>query len=159
MKIAIYPGTFDPITKGHIDILLKARDIFDKVYLAVAEVTGKNTLFTGKEREDLCKKATANIKNVTVERFDGLSVAFAKKHNAIAMIRGLRAVSDFEYELQIALMNKKLDSTINTIFLTPEAKHLYLSSSIMRQIVDLGAEPKDFLPKCVIKALKKKLNK
>lgn len=154
MKTAIYPGTFDPITNGHIDILVKATKLFDKVILAVAEITGKNTLFTTEERLNLCKGATENIQNVLVEKYDGLSVDFAKKHNAVAMIRGLRAVSDFEYELQIALMNSKLDHEINTIFLIPDAKHLYLSSSIMRQIVSLGADPDEFLPKNVEIALK-----
>jgi len=159
VKIAIYPGTFDPITNGHIDILTKATAIFDEVILAVAEITGKDTLFSTEEREYLCREATKTIPKVRIERFDGLSVDFARKNNAVAMIRGLRAVSDFEYELQIALVNRKLDKEINTIFLIPEAKYLYLSSSIMRQIVALGGDPEDALPECVEKALRQKLIK
>ncbi|MDD3051417.1 MAG: pantetheine-phosphate adenylyltransferase [Candidatus Cloacimonetes bacterium] len=158
MRRAIYPGTFDPITNGHIDILLKATSLFDEVILAVAEVTGKDTLFSTIERENLCRKATEHIKKVKVERYDGLSVNFARKHEAIAMIRGLRAVSDFEYELQIGLMNNKLEKSINTVFLIPDNEHLYLSSSIVKQIMYLGGEIENFLPKCAEIAIKEKIS-
>ncbi len=157
-KIALYPGTFDPITNGHIDILKKATEIFDHVVLAVAEDTGKNTQFSLDERKKLCTEATAQIERVKVDSFPGLVVDYAKKIGAVAMIRGLRAVSDFEYELQIALMNKQIDSGINTIFLVPDYKYLYLSSSLIKQIIRLGGVLDEFIPPCVGQALKAKTN-
>lgn len=159
MKKAIYPGTFDPITNGHIDILKKAAQIFDKVILAVAEHTGKKTTFTISEREELCKKATANMERIEVKKFDGLSVNFAKKENAATMIRGLRAVSDFEYELSLTLMNKKLSPNMETIFFVPESEYLYLSSTMVRQIVTLGGDVRDLIPKCIEKAIINKYKK
>ena len=157
IKRAIYPGTFDPITNGHIDILKKAANIFDEVILAVAEYTGKNPMFTVEERKDLCQKATQDLPKIKVESFDGLVVNFAKKVNAVTMIRGLRAISDFEYELSQALMNKKLFQKIDTIFLIPDYKYLYLSSTMVRQVFHLGGDIKDLIPPCIEKALKKKL--
>ncbi len=157
MKIAIYPGTFDPITCGHIDILKKAKNIFDKVILAVAENTAKsNSLFDLDERVFLCKESTKDISNVEVKKFNGLVVDFAKKENATIMIRGLRAVSDFEYELSLALMNKKLNGAIDTMFFVPDAKYLYLSSTIVKQVVKLGGDIHDLIPPIVEKALKEK---
>ena len=157
MKIAIYPGTFDPITCGHIDILKKAINIFDKVILAVAEDTAKhNSMFSLDERVYLCKESTKDIKNVEVKKFGGLVVDFAKKEDAFMMIRGLRAVSDFEYELSLALMNKKLNSKIDTMFFVPDAKYLYLSSTIVKQVVKLGGDIHDLIPPIVEKALKEK---
>ena len=159
MKTAIYPGTFDPITNGHIDIIKKAARIFDKVILAVAEDTGKKIIFTVDEREELCRKATEGIEKIEVTRFDGLVVNFAKKVGAITMIRGLRAISDFEYELSQALMNEKLYSDIDTIFFVPDNKYLYLSSTMVRQVVSLGGNIKDLIPECVEEALLKKRSK
>lgn len=159
MKIAIYPGTFDPITNGHLDILRKASQIFDKVILAVAEVTGKETTFNTSERVVLCQKASENIDRVEVMKFTGLVVDFADKIKAKTMIRGLRAISDFEYELSLSLMNEKLNKSINTIFFVPDINNLYLSSSLVRQVVELGGEAKDLVPECVLKALIEKLKK
>jgi pantetheine-phosphate adenylyltransferase len=158
-NIAIYPGSFDPITNGHIDILKKATELFDVVVLAVAEATNKDNLFNGEMREHLCREATKDLPHVQIIKFDGLIVDYAKKIGAKAMIRGLRAVSDFEYELQLALMNKHLDSTINTVFLIPDYKYFYLSSSLIKQIVSLGGDVSDFIPTCVERALKETIAK
>ena len=156
-KIAIYPGTFDPITCGHIDILKKATNIFDKVILAVAQSTAKqNPMFSLEERVYLCKESVKNLKRVEVKEFNGLVVDFAKKENANFMIRGLRAVSDFEYELSLALMNKKLNNDIETMFFVPDGKYLYLSSTIVKQVVKLGGNITDLIPPIVEKALKEK---
>ncbi len=156
MKRAIYPGTFDPITNGHINILEKATNLFDEVILAVANVTGKNTLFSTEERLFLCKESVSHIDRVQVISFDGLVVEFARKMQAVTMIRGLRAVSDFEYELQLALMNKSVYDAIDTIFLVPDSRYLYLSSSMVRQIVGLGGTLHDHIPEVVEKAIIRK---
>ncbi|HCX73305.1 MAG TPA: pantetheine-phosphate adenylyltransferase [Candidatus Cloacimonas sp.] len=157
-RIAVYPGTFDPITNGHIDILRKAFDMFDEIIIGVAKVTGKKTLFNVSERAELCRKATEDMPKVKVQEFDGLVVEFAKKIGAVAMVRGLRAISDFEYELSQALMNKKLSNKLDTVFFVPDYKYLYLSSTMIRQVVSLGADVKDLIPDCVEKALIEKFS-
>jgi pantetheine-phosphate adenylyltransferase len=157
-RVAVYPGTFDPITNGHLDILGKAADLFDEIILGVAKVTGKNTLFSVEERAELCRQATAELPKVRVQQFDGLVVEFAKEIKAVAMIRGLRAISDFEYELSQALMNKKLSDKVDTVFFVPDYKYLYLSSTMIRQVVSLGADVKDLIPVCVEKALIEKFS-
>ncbi|MFO7897131.1 MAG: pantetheine-phosphate adenylyltransferase [Candidatus Cloacimonadales bacterium] len=157
MKTAIYPGTFDPITNGHIDILQKASKLFDRVILAVAEVTGKQTMFSLAERTEICQEACAGLPQVEVKSFSGLSVDFALSEKADAMIRGLRAVSDFEYELSLALMNKKLEDKIETVFFVPANQYLYLSSTMIRQIVSLRGNVEDLIPECVEKAIKIKI--
>ena len=159
MKIAIYPGTFDPITNGHIDVLKKASKLFDKIILAVADITGKKTIFTLEERTELCRKSLSEFPRVEVINFSGLAADLAIKVNACAMIRGLRAVSDFEYELSLDLMNKKLQPGINTIFFVPDNQYLYLSSTMIKQVVELGGDIKDLIPPCVEEALKNKYNK
>ncbi len=156
MKTVIYPGTFDPITNGHIDILKKASNLFDKIILSVAAVTGKDTIFSTEERAHICRQAVKDMPKIQVQTFNGLAVDFAKQVNACAMIRGLRALSDFEYELSLALMNKKMLDEVDTIFFVPDNKYLYLSSSMVRQIVTLGGEAKDLLPDCALAALKSK---
>ncbi|MCB5249937.1 MAG: pantetheine-phosphate adenylyltransferase [Candidatus Cloacimonadales bacterium] len=156
MKKAVYPGTFDPITNGHINIIEKATRIFDEIIIAVANITGKNTLFTTEERLYLCRESVKHIEAVKVVEFDGLTVDFAKEIGADAMLRGLRAVSDFEYELQLALMNKYLDKKIDTVFLVPDYRYLYLSSSIIRQVIGLGGRPHDQIPAVVEEAIIKK---
>ncbi len=156
MKKAIYPGTFDPITNGHIDVLKKAANVFDEVILAVADNTIKKTIFNLDERVRLCKEALTEFPWIKVMKSDGLVVDFARKIGAVAMIRGLRAVSDFEYELSLALMNKKLNSEVHTVFFVPDNEYLYLSSTMIRQVVSLGGNIRDLIPVCVEKALKTK---
>ena len=156
MKIAVYPGTFDPITRGHLDILRTASRMFDKVILAVAEASAKNTLFTTEERTELSKQSCSDIPNIEVKSFSGLVVDFAESLGATTMIRGLRAVSDFEYELSLALMNKNLRSDIDTVFLLPSHEYLYLSSSIVKQVIKLGASIDKFVTPNVRDALRKK---
>lgn len=149
MKIAIYPGTFDPITNGHIDILTKAAGMFDIVILAVAVFSNKKTMFTTEERIQLCSQSVKDISNVEVDKFDGLVVDYAQTRGAHVMIRGLRAVSDFEYELQLALMNKRMNEDLTTVFFVPDYNYLYLNSSIVKQIITLGGNLADFVPECV----------
>ena len=157
MNIAIYPGTFDPITNGHIDIIKRASCIFDKVIVAVAEITSKDALFSYQERFDLVKKATKGLKDVRIEGFSGLVVDFAGKKKVKIIVRGLRMISDFEYEFQMALTNRNLASEIETIFLMPHPDYSYISSRLMKETASLGADLKKFLPKDVLKALKRKL--
>ncbi len=159
MTRVIYPGTFDPITYGHINILEKASSIFDEVILAVAHETGKQTGFSLEERFSLCKQATAHLPNVKVSTFEGLFVDYAKAMDCQIMIRGMRAVSDFEYELSLALTNKKLSPEIETIFLVPSLKYMYLSSSMIRQLATLGGPLGDFVPPVVAEAMKLKYGK
>ncbi|MEA1973586.1 MAG: pantetheine-phosphate adenylyltransferase [Candidatus Cloacimonadota bacterium] len=157
-KIAIYPGTFDPITNGHLDILEKATNVFDEVILAVANTTGKKTLCSLSERHFLCEESTKYLSKVKVMSFEGLAVEFAREIEADCIVRGLRAVSDFEYELQLALMNKNLEKKIDTMFFIPDLEHLYLSSSMIRQIVSLGGDLKEFIPEVVEEMLLKKFS-
>ncbi len=157
MKIAIYPGTFDPITKGHIDIIKRSIKLFDSVIVAVACNFEKSPLFTKEERVELIKGALKGIKNVSVDHFEGLLVDYAKKTKAIAVIRGLRAVTDFEYEFQMALMNRRLFNRLITVFLMPNEKYTYLDSSIIREIAFFGGDVSSFVPENVSKALKQKI--
>jgi len=158
MRRAIYPGTFDPITFGHLNILTKARDLFDEVILAVANITSKNTLFSTDERLSLCNEAVQHFSKIKVEKFDGLAIRYAEAVGAKTIIRGMRAVSDFEFELQLSLMNKNLNNDIETIFLVPDAEYLYLSSSMVKQVVGLGGSIKKYIPFCVEQAILKKFN-
>ncbi len=156
MKRAIYPGSFDPVTTGHLDVLDRAAKLFDEVIVAVAYNEQKQALFTTDERVALLAGATARWENVRVERFDGLLVEFARQQGAAAVIRGLRAVSDFEFEFQMALMNRKLEPEIETIFLTPREEYTYLSSRIVKEIARLGGNVETFVPPSVAAALRTK---
>jgi pantetheine-phosphate adenylyltransferase len=156
MKIAIYPGTFDPVTNGHLDILERALKLFDKVIITIARNTEKNPLFTEEERIALLRQATKHYKNVEVDSFEGLLVEYVQKQNAISVVRGLRAMTDFEYELQMALMNRKLDEKMETVFLMPNEKYTYLSSNFVREIARLGGDVSKFVPPVVLKALQQK---
>ncbi len=158
-NLAIYPGTFDPITNGHLNIIQKASKLFPKIIVAVANDTGKDPLFSLAERTSLCQKAIKKFPSVEVQSFSGLIVDFAKACGSNTLIRGFRAVSDFEYELQQSLTNKKLAPEIETIFFLPDFKNLYLSSSIVRQVLSLGGDLRDFVPKAVSTAIIKKMEK
>ena len=156
MKIAIYPGTFDPITNGHIDILARAVKLFDKVVITVARNSTKDPLFSEKERLALIREAVSSFPNVEVDSFQGLLVEYAQKKNATAVVRGLRAISDFEYEFQLALMNRKLNAAIETVFLMPNEKYTYLNSTIVREVARLKGDVSEHVPANVNAALKKK---
>ncbi len=153
MRTAIYPGTFDPITNGHIDIIERALKLFDKVIITVARNSAKNPLFSEEERMVLIKDAVRHLKGVEVDSFDGLLVDYARKKKATAFVRGLRAISDFEYELQMALMNRKLNEDLVTVFLMPHEKYTYLNSSIVREIARHAGNVKDFVPPNVLRKL------
>jgi pantetheine-phosphate adenylyltransferase len=153
---AIYPGTFDPVTNGHIDIIERAAQLFDKVIVTIALNTNKQTLFTKEERKDMLLKATSKLKNVEVDVFDGLVVKYAKKKKATVLLRGLRAISDFEYEFQMSLTNSKIEPGVTTLFLMPNEKYTYLNSSLIREIVRLRGDVKCFVPEYVYKSLKAK---
>ncbi len=156
MRRAIYPGSFDPITNGHLDVIERARKLFDEVVVAVAHNDEKQPLFSLKDRLDLLRETAGKIDSVRIAEFDGLLVEFARKEQAGAVIRGLRAISDFEFEFQMALMNRKLDAAVETIFLMPKEEYTYLSSRIVKEIARLGGDISGFVPACVAKALSRK---
>lgn len=155
-RIAVYPGTFDPITYGHIDIIERSLRIFDKVIIAVAPNPRKESLFSLEERLDMIREVTKGYKGVEIDSFDGLLVDYIKRKGAVAIIRGLRAVSDFEYEFQMALMNRKLNHQIETVFLMPSEEYSYLTSSIVKEIAGLGGRVTDLVPKVIEERLKEK---
>ena len=157
MRIAIYPGSFDPLTNGHLDVVQRAAKLFDRVIVAVAQNEGKNPLFTRAERVKLARQAVAHLANVETDSFDGLLVEYVAARKARAIVRGLRAVSDFEFEFQLALMNRKLDEKIETIFMMPKDTYTFLSSRIVKEIARLGGDVTQFVPPNVQAALVKKL--
>ena len=157
-RVAIYPGTFDPITNGHVDVIERASKLFDEVIVLVAVNAKKISLFDDEERFTMARSATQDIDNVMVDVHHGLIVEYAQKKGAVALIRGVRAVSDFEYEFQLALMNRKLDSEISTIFMMPHEKYTYLNSSIIRELARLHQDVSEFVPPVVAAMLKKKFD-
>lgn len=159
MKRAIYPGSFDPVTNGHCDVVERARKLFDEVIVAVAQNDEKQPLFSLDERLEMLKQTVGKIDNVRIAQFDGLLVEFARVEKAAAVIRGLRAVSDFEFEFQMALMNRKLEDRVETIFLMPKEEYTYLSSRLVREIARLGGDVSKFVPGVVATALGKKFKK
>ncbi len=157
MKTAIIPGSFDPVTNGHLDIIRRSASLFDKVYVSILKNSSKKPLFSVEERIDLIKTVTADIPNVEVEGFDGLLVDYAKSRNARFIVKGLRAVSDFEYEFQMALINKSINPDVETFFITTNCAYSYLSSSIVKEVAGYGGPISDFVPKEVENAVKAKI--
>ncbi len=156
MKRAMTPGTFDPITSGHLDVITRAAQLFDEVVVAVSASPSKQPLFTLEERADLVREATSHLENVSVEPFSGLLVDCADKLDAHVLVKGLRAITDFEYEFQMTALNYQLSEEIETIFIMSPPEYMYLSSSIVREIASLGGDVTKFVPPCVNKALTKK---
>jgi pantetheine-phosphate adenylyltransferase len=159
MRKAVYPGSFDPITNGHLDVITRAQKLFDEVVVAIAADNTKTPLFSMEERVDMIEKSVKDLKiPVKVKVFSGLLVNYVSEEGACAVVRGLRAVSDFEFEFQLALMNRKINDQVETIFLMPRDTYTYLSSSIVREISRLGGPVTHFVPPHVEKALKQKFN-
>ena len=158
-KTAIYPGSFDPITLGHLDVIDRAVKIFDKVVLTVATHRDKSPLFDLEERIDMIRESTNNFEKVEVTSYEGLIVNFAEEKEAVALIRGLRFVSDIEFEFQLAWMNRNLNAEIITVFLMTDARYTHLNSSIIREVTNLGGNVDDFVTSYVSQKLKEKLNK
>ncbi len=156
-RSAIYPGSFDPVTYGHIDLIKRAAHAFDDVVVAVAESTHKNTLFNTQERVEMVKEVAGDIGNVRVESFDGLVIDYARAKKINVLIRGLRMISDFEYELQMALTNRRLDGNIETVFLMPSEGYSFLSSKLIKEVALLDADITSFVPDSVAKRLREKL--
>jgi pantetheine-phosphate adenylyltransferase len=159
VRRAIYPGSFDPVTNGHLDVIERARKLFDEVVVAVAHNDQKQPYFTLKERLAFLGQVTASLNGVKVLPLDGLLVEFAVQQNAHAIVRGLRAVSDFEFEFQMALMNRKLEATVETIFLMPKEEYTYLSSRIVKEVARLGGDVAQFVPACVVQGFARKLDR
>ncbi len=158
-KIAIYPGTFDPFTSAHLDIVRRALKIFDEVVVAVAPSQKKSPLFSLDERLNMIRISVEGLSNVQVEAFSGLLVDYVKERKGIAVVRGLRAVSDFEYELQMALMNRRLNTDIETVFLMPSEEYSFLTSTMVKEVASFGGSVKELVPENVEKALKDRFNK
>jgi pantetheine-phosphate adenylyltransferase len=156
-KTALYPGTFDPITFGHIDVIKRASLLFDTIIVSVSESSAKKAWFTVEERIEMISACTKGIKNIRVTSFKGLLVKYAKSQKADVIIRGLRAISDFEYEFQMALTNRKLAENISTVFMMPNEKFTYLNSTLVREIAAFGGDVLSFVPSMVANKLKEKL--
>ncbi len=158
MKTAVYPGSFDPITNGHIDLIERALCVFDRLIVAVAEHGDKAPLFTMEERVDMVREIVKKYDRVTVDRISGLTVNYVKQQGALAIVRGLRAISDFEFELQMALMNRKLNDEIETVFLMPNLQYSYIRSSLVKEVARLGGCLDGLVPDLVIQRLRDKFS-
>ena len=158
MKRIVYPGTFDPIHNGHLDIARKAAELFDELILVVAVNQEKSPLFNDKERVELIKDSLHGVKNVKVDTFNGLVVDFVRLSESVAIIRGLRHVSDFEFEFQMAMMNFNLNPNIKSLFMMPDEKYIHLNSTVIKDVARLGGDISDYVPKCVQDALYKQYN-
>jgi len=159
MRRAVYPGSFDPVTNGHLDVIERASRLYDEVLVAIAHNEAKEGLFSFEERVTLLKEAVECHPNVRVTQFSGLLVNFAREVDAQVIIRGLRAVSDFEYEFQMALMNRKLDGDVETMFLMPKEEYSYVSSRLVKEIARLGGSIDAFVPDCIARALREKFSR
>jgi len=157
-KIAVYPGSFDPITNGHIDIINRSRCLFDKLIIAVVHNPNKEALFGVEERIDMIKAIIKGHKNIEIDSFSGLLIDYVRQKGAYVIIRGLRAISDFEYEFQMALMNRKLNEEVETVFMMPHEKYIYVSSRIIKEVFQLGGSISDLVPEIVERELKKKFS-
>jgi len=158
MITAVYPGVFDPVTNGHIDIIGRASKIFDKVIVAVGENPEKETLFTKEERVEMLKEATKHIKNIEVDHFSGLLLDFVKSKKSNVIVRGLRAISDFDYEFQRALLNRRVHDEIETVFIMTSEKHVFLSASIVKEMAKFGGSVNGLVPDIAEKKLKAKFS-
>ncbi|MEE8419099.1 MAG: pantetheine-phosphate adenylyltransferase [Dehalococcoidales bacterium] len=158
MTIALYPGTFDPITNGHLDIAIRAAKLFEKVIIGVYDTPSKNLLFNTAERMDLASKSVQDLSNIEVQSFTGLTVAYAKKIGARTLIRGLRAVTDFEREFDMAMMNKKLTDECELVLMAASLQYQFLSSSLLKEVASLGGDIDDLVPGPVAEALKQKIS-
>ncbi len=158
-KVAIYPGSFDPITNGHLDLIERGSKIFDRLIVALLRNPDKDPLFTIPEREEMLRQVTKHLSNVEVETFDGLLVDYAARRGAQVILRGIRAISDYEYELQMALMNRKLDPDLETVFMMPAEAYSYLSSRLVREIFQLGGSIQGLVPPIVEQRLRQKVSR
>jgi pantetheine-phosphate adenylyltransferase len=158
-RVAVYPGTFDPVTNGHIDLMERSLRLFDKVCVGVFDNLAKSVLFSNAERIDMIRKATSHLRGIEIEPFNALLVDYAKARGACAIIRGLRAVSDFDYEFQMTLMNRKLDGITETVFMTPSEAYVYVSSRLIKEVVSLGGRVTGLVPDFVEEALMQRLGK
>ena len=159
MRIAICPGSFDPVTYGHLDIIRRAAQLFDRVIVVVMTICAKQPAFTKEERMDFLRRATGGLPNVVVDSYGGLLAEYARQHKADVIVKGLRAMSDFEYEFQMALTNRKLYPEAETVFLTTTAEHMYLSSSLVKQVAGFGGDITGFVPACIMPDILKKIGK
>ena len=159
MTRAVVPGSFDPVTKGHLDIIERSSKIFDEIVVVVLQNSAKITTFSVEERMDFIRRSTSGMKNVSVDSFDGLLVDYMRKKNAAVIVKGLRAVSDFEYEYQMALTNHKLNPDVETLFLNTSQEYMFLSSSIVKQIASFGGDVSDFLPEQIREDVQNRLQK
>lgn len=157
MRIAVYPGSFDPLTNGHLDIIRRGTRLFDRMLVAVLENEGKSPLFTVAERVELIARCTKDLSSVEVQSFSGLLVDFMRRMNATVVVRGIRAVSDYEYELQMALMNRELHADVETIFMLPAVEYTYVSSRLVKEVFRLGGDITRLVPAAVLESLKARL--
>ena len=156
MRIAVYPGSFDPVTNGHLDIIERSSRVFDKVVVGVLNNSGKNPLFSAKDRVDMLKSVTKHMKNVEIDSFSGLLVDFVKMKNASVIVKGLRTVGDFEYEFQMALLNKALNQDIETMFMMTNSKYSYISSSMVKELAGFNGDLTGLVPAQIINKIKQK---